>query len=41
MEIKMLRNNSIWIRSEANEIMLVGCDVEGNLYSDITQKRVK
>lgn len=35
----MLKDNCIWIHSEDNEIMLVGCDSEGNLYSQITQRR--
>ena len=41
MEIKMLKDNSIWIRSEDNEIYLVGCDSKGNLYAKQTQKRIK
>ena len=41
MEIKMLKGNSIWIRSEDNEIYLVGCDAEGNLYAQLTQPRLK
>jgi len=39
MEIKMLRDNSIWIRSEDNELYLVGCDSDGKLYATQTQKR--
>ncbi len=39
MELKLLRGNAIWIRSEHNEIFLVECTDDGDLKSQRTQPR--
>lgn len=37
MELKMLKGDQIWIRSEDNEIYLVSCDAKSKLSAMQTQ----